>query len=77
MFTIRTAKPRQQIPSDVYIVNFERISRIVLVFLLLNLNKQMFAEESCSLVPPRKRFTCSKSTIIAGNYFSNELCNSS
>ena len=34
--TMKTAKPRR---TDVFVVNFEQISRIVLVFSLLTLNK--------------------------------------
>ena len=41
--------------SDVFIVNFEHISHLVLVFLLLTLSRQMPAGT-------RKIFTCSRST---------------
>ena len=37
--TIKTPKRRQWGPSGVFIVNFEHISLLVLVFLLLTLNR--------------------------------------
>ena len=40
-FTIKTPERRQRLRSGVFIVNFENISHIFLVFLLLTLNKQM------------------------------------
>ena len=40
-FTIKTPERRQWRRSGVFIVNFENISHIFLVFLLLTLNKQM------------------------------------
>ena len=39
--TIKTPEPRQWRRSGVFIVNFEYISHLVLVFLLLTLNRQM------------------------------------
>ena len=37
--TIKTPKQRLWRPSDVFIVNFEHISHLALVFLLLNLSR--------------------------------------
>ena len=41
--TIKTPEQRHWRRSDVFIVNFERISYLFLLFLLLNLNKLMLA----------------------------------
>ena len=38
MLTIKTQKRRQWRRSDVFVVNFEHISHLILVFLLLTLN---------------------------------------
>ena len=44
MSTIKTTEERHWRRPDVFIANFEHISRLFLVSLLLTMNSQMFAE---------------------------------
>ena len=47
--TIKTTERRHWRHSGVFIVNFEHISHLVLVFLFLTLSKQMPAVENCDM----------------------------
>ena len=52
-------------PSDVFIVNFEHISHLVLVFLLLTLNMQLSAG---NLLIIYERRECSDSRLLSNNH---------
>ena len=47
--SLKTPERRQQRRFDVFSINFEHISYLLLVFLLLNLNMQLFIESTVQL----------------------------
>ena len=70
---MKAPEQRQWHPSGVFIVNFEHISHLVLVFLLLTLNRKMPAGINPKMIPLRTCFAWQRNFDVISQFLNAKL----